>query len=201
MMLTSFLRWLYPHPRSRRRPMPKRRGGVGRLEILEDRTVPSIFTVSNLADSGGGSLRQAILDANSQAGADTIVFDQQVTGTIALTSGQLTVTDSVLIAGPGADRLAVSGGGNSRIFSVLGSVDVTIGGLTAADGFVFSQDVAPGLVLGGGLLNLGGYVTLRQVQFSNNTALAPSLGVLAIGGAVANVGAGSSLTVDRGAFI
>jgi parallel beta-helix repeat protein len=33
------------------------------------------FTVTNTADSGAGSLRQAILDANANAGADTIAFD------------------------------------------------------------------------------------------------------------------------------
>ncbi|MFL5244940.1 MAG: PxKF domain-containing protein [Gemmataceae bacterium] len=35
------------------------------VERLEDRTVPSVFTVSNSLDSGPGSLRQAILDANA----------------------------------------------------------------------------------------------------------------------------------------
>ncbi|MFK7908082.1 MAG: hypothetical protein AB8B69_23325, partial [Chitinophagales bacterium] len=39
------------------------------------------FTVSNTDDSGAGSLRQAILDANSTAGADVIEFS---------TSGTLT---------------------------------------------------------------------------------------------------------------
>src|SRR5687767_12828149 len=34
-----------------------------RLEILEDRSVPSTFTVRNLDDSGPDSLRQVILDA------------------------------------------------------------------------------------------------------------------------------------------
>ena len=34
----------------------------------------AIFTVTNTNDSGPGSLRQAILDANASAGADTITF-------------------------------------------------------------------------------------------------------------------------------
>src|SRR5262249_1901887 len=44
------------------------------IERLEDRTVPSTFTVDNLADSGVGSLRAAIADANANAGADLIRF-------------------------------------------------------------------------------------------------------------------------------
>src|SRR5262245_54642231 len=42
------------------------------------------FTVSNLNDSGAGSLRQAILDANAAGGTNIVNFT--VTGTINLTS-------------------------------------------------------------------------------------------------------------------
>jgi hypothetical protein len=45
-----------------------------RLEILERRCLPSIFTVTTTADSGPGSLRQAILDANGHVGLDAIHF-------------------------------------------------------------------------------------------------------------------------------
>jgi hypothetical protein len=41
------------------------------------------FTVTNLDDSGAGSLRQAIIDA---ASGDTITFDAGITGTITLAS-------------------------------------------------------------------------------------------------------------------
>jgi hypothetical protein len=44
------------------------------LEYLEDRDVPSTFTVSNLNDSGAGSFRQAILDANAHAGMPSAVL-------------------------------------------------------------------------------------------------------------------------------
>ncbi len=37
------------------------------------------FTVTNINDSGAGSLRQAVLDANAAATADTIVFDASFT--------------------------------------------------------------------------------------------------------------------------
>ena len=38
-------------------------------------TFAATFTVTNTADSGAGSLRQAILDANATAGADVIEFN------------------------------------------------------------------------------------------------------------------------------
>ncbi|MGH8883073.1 MAG: hypothetical protein ACRD0P_37985, partial [Stackebrandtia sp.] len=65
------------------------------------------FTVTNLNDSGTGSFRQAILDANASAGADTIAFDIPGTGphTIQPTSPLPTITDAVTIDGysePGA---------------------------------------------------------------------------------------------------
>ena len=57
------------------------------------------FTVTNLDDSGPGSLRQAILDANGAAGADIVEFQAGLTGAIVLSSGQLVVSDSVDVQG------------------------------------------------------------------------------------------------------
>jgi hypothetical protein len=63
------------------------------------------ITVTNTNDSGPGSLRQALADAND---GDTINF--AVTGTIGLTSGELAVDKSITISGPGPTLLAVSAG-------------------------------------------------------------------------------------------
>jgi hypothetical protein len=59
------------------------------------------FTVTTTADSGPGSLRQAILDANANAGADTIAFALPGTGThlIELLSQLPPITDPVVIDG------------------------------------------------------------------------------------------------------
>ena len=50
--------------------------GVGRCS--------TVFTVTNINDSGLGSLRQAILDSNANSGADTIAFDIPGTGATAI---------------------------------------------------------------------------------------------------------------------
>ena len=69
MTLRSILAALRPAPLPPRARAAGRRSGFRpRLEPLEDRTVPSTLLVENLADSGPGSLRQAVLDAVGQAG-------------------------------------------------------------------------------------------------------------------------------------
>lgn len=59
------------------------------------------LTVTNASDSGPGTLRQAMLDANAGAGRDTIAFNLAGPGshTITLLSGLPPVTESVTIDG------------------------------------------------------------------------------------------------------
>src|SRR5262245_11051014 len=84
---------------------PRSHRFVPGLEALEDRTVPSTLTVTSTADSGAGSLRAAIADAQS---GDQIVFDHDLSGqTITLTSGELAITKNLDIEGLGADQLIV----------------------------------------------------------------------------------------------
>jgi hypothetical protein len=52
-----------------------------RVEGLEERTLLTTMSVLNTDDSGPGSLRQAIVDANAQAGADVIQFAKGLSGT------------------------------------------------------------------------------------------------------------------------
>src|SRR6516225_9935170 len=97
-----------------------RRGRSPGLEVLEDRNLPSTFTVNHLADdlvgSGlNGSLRYCL---NQAANGDTITFG--VSGTITLGGNELDITKSLDIEGPGADQLAISGNPSpilaSRVF-------------------------------------------------------------------------------------
>lgn len=75
------------------------------------------FTVTNTNDSGAGSLRDAITQANAAAGADIIAFS--VSGTIVLTSGQIPINGPLTIVGPGANNLRIDGNANNRIFSIF----------------------------------------------------------------------------------
>src|SRR5262249_47456778 len=125
------------------------------VEQLEDRWMPSTFLVENFADSGPNSLRQAILDANANPGADLIRFAPAARdGTVILTSGQLSIADDLIIDGPGDDRLAVSGGDASRVFRIGSGVTVAIDDLTITHGRADN---------GGGIWNAGGSLGLSHV--------------------------------------
>ena len=63
------------------------------------------FTVSNLQDSGVGSLRAAIEAANAAAGRDEIVFADGVTGTLTLSSA---LPQSILQSAGGRDSYRVA---------------------------------------------------------------------------------------------
>jgi hypothetical protein len=136
------------------------------FEFLEDRNVPATFTVSTTADSGPGSLRDAINQSNAAAGSNLIQFAPGVTGTITLTTGELLINNSVSILGPGAGVLSISGNNASRIFDVSGPssnrITVDIAGLTMTNGN--GNATLSGLKDGGGILATG--LTSLTVQDS-----------------------------------
>jgi predicted outer membrane repeat protein len=116
-----------------------------------------IIIVSSEAVSGGGSLREAIGDADTNPGIDTIVFAPSV-HEIALSS-QLEIESDLVIDGPGASRLTISGNDVDRVMNVEGAtlslIDVTI-----TDGNVAGN--------GGGINSLDSNLTLERVTVSNN---------------------------------
>src|SRR5260370_29206805 len=71
------------------------------LEALEQRDLLSTFTVTNTNDSGSGSLRQAILDSNSNPGQNTIQFQIATSGVQTITPMMAlpNITNSVIIDG------------------------------------------------------------------------------------------------------
>jgi hypothetical protein len=125
------------------------------------------YTVTINADSGAGSLRDAISHVNADSSADVIQFASNVTGQISLTSGQLTITNSVTIEGPGANVLAVDAGGLSRVLQVgtVGvTVNVTIQGLTLRNGNTSEGNGASGI-----LAYSGSPLTLEDCAITGNT--------------------------------
>jgi Right handed beta helix region len=86
------------------------------IELLEPRIAPATFIVTNLADDGTGSLRDAVAQANDRTGADVITFKPGLTGMIPVLAGQMIVTDTLTIKGPGAEEVALSAMNSSRMF-------------------------------------------------------------------------------------
>jgi CSLREA domain-containing protein len=120
------------------------------------------ITVNSLADSGGTcpgadcTLRQAIAVSNS---GDTINFG--VTGTIQLTSAELSVNHNLTITGPGPDSLTITASADFRIF-YFDNGTWTLSGVKISDG----HDT----VNGGGIYNGDGNLTLNNCVISHNTA-------------------------------
>jgi hypothetical protein len=114
------------------------------------------LTVTNAADSGPGTLRQLITSALA---GDTINF--AVTGTVTLTSGQLSIGKNLTLSGPGPSLLTLSGNNASRIFQVTAGT-VTLSGLTLTRGRTTGA--------GGAILNSGGTLTVSRCVLSSNYA-------------------------------
>jgi hypothetical protein len=140
------------------------------------------ITVTNTNDSGPGSLRQALADAND---GDTIQFDPALNGqTITLTSGELVVADSITISGPGPSLLAVSRNSQSsnfRILHIQPNHTVAISGLTISNGQLIN-------VSGAGIFNDQSTVTITNCVMSGNATDSPPA-TQAGGGGICNNGA------------
>ncbi|HLO86546.1 MAG TPA: cadherin-like domain-containing protein [Nostocaceae cyanobacterium] len=129
------------------------------------------ITVTNNNDSGAGSLRQAI--AQAQAG-DTITFAANLANqTITLTSGQLTINKNLTIDGAAAANLVISGNNSSRVFEVTPNEiyepsSVTFRNLTIANGRVTGNDESAA----GAGIKTGDNTTLliENCKINNNNA-------------------------------
>src|ERR1700722_6745601 len=113
----------------------------------------SLYVVSSTADSGSGSLRQAILNADTHGGGVITFF--RVKGVITLQSPLPAITNDTLLLGPGRPVLTVSGAGRFSVFSFGAETTGLISGLTIADGFamsLFKSEQASGVANSGRLL-------------------------------------------------
>jgi hypothetical protein len=174
--------------------------GFGAFQTLAD------IKVHNNADSGSGSLRDAVVQANNSGGG-TIKFTK-VSGTITLQSPLPALTHNITLAGPGSDQLTIQGLDWTVITNSAGNT-VTIQGLTLTGGRNFPsgtianfgslnlQDCkvsggAPEITFGGGIYNTG-RVSMVNCTFFNCSGF--------FGGAIWNSGsitiAGCVLTNNR----
>jgi hypothetical protein len=177
-----------PRPRSRR-PLPARaRRPHARslhFEPLEDRRLLSI-TVNTLVDEndgialGGISLRDAIAAA---APGDTINFAPSLTASgpakILLTHGELAITKSLTINGPGPNLLTIDASGSdptpslkdgrgSRALNIDNHNDLSLADVSMSAIKIVGGDIT---VSGGGILNHEN-LTLSQTTLQNNATTA-----------------------------
>jgi hypothetical protein len=122
------------------------------LERLEERQLLANYVVTNTNDAGAGSLRQAILNANGNGGADLISFRIAGSGvhTIAPLSALPTITDPVTIDGytqPGSSVNTLAVGNNAVLL-------IELDGRLAEEG-------TDGLVVTGGASTIRGLVINR----------------------------------------
>ena len=156
---------------------------------LEDRIAPATFTVTNLLNSGLGSLRDAVTLANVQAGADTIDFAPELTATAAatvslFTSGSgsfgqsaLAITSDITLVGPtGSNGITLNTTIAQRLFYVSLTGSLTVSSLTLSGG---KAQGGNGIGGGGGGGGLGGAVFNAGILTLHNSTLS---GNLAIGG-------------------
>ena len=156
---------------------------------------PVEWVVSSTADSGSGSLREAILESNCRPGPESITFDPSVFAdpqVIELKSPLPEITGEVTIDGYIPDQLwkasgaTISGRHLLTVFRIAPGGRVTIRSLTIADGAGIDgggivnrgELVLEGVTLlgntairdGGGLFNSGGILTVINSTFARNTA-------------------------------
>ncbi|MBK8751026.1 MAG: DUF4214 domain-containing protein [Candidatus Competibacteraceae bacterium] len=135
-----------------------------------------------------------LTSANANVDADTIVFSPAVTGTLALTSGALSISNTVTLSGPGASVLTISASNASRIFTIANGATVSIDGLKLTDGTVSGD--------GGAILNGTGALTLSNCVLSGNLASSEGGALFNNGGDVTisnSIVSGNSAT-DCGGF-
>ncbi|WP_207680130.1 hypothetical protein [Desulfonema magnum] len=129
------------------------------------------ITVTNGDDSGAGSLRQAIADAQS---GDTIVFQDGVT-TVTLTSDQLVIDKNLTIDGGGGMTVKRSSGVSTqfRIFYVDSGMTIEMKNIVISDGKALDASWSTGEHgrHGGGIyVGNGGILTLNECSVKANAA-------------------------------
>ena len=114
--------------------------------------------VTTLADSGPGSLRQAINSVQFDNAGNRITFSPQLRGTIVLTSGDLEINTNVTVVGNG--NITISNGGNKNThIHIMSNSIVSFMKLSFKDSLVLRHSF---------IYNDGGSVTLNDCHLEGN---------------------------------
>ncbi|WP_305806847.1 DUF4347 domain-containing protein, partial [Stenotrophomonas sp. YIM B06876] len=153
------------------------------------------LTVTSNADSGVGTLRQALSDA---VVGDTVTFSTSMTVQL---SSELLVNKNIVLDGDlnddGVADVTLNGQYKTRVVEVMSGSTVTLDGLVITQGLVAGNGAAAGTdgtaAMGGGIFNAGN-LTLKNVIVTSNAASGGGGGggVTApyVGGAVGGGGGG-----------
>lgn len=158
---------------------------LGIQPISRARAESSTYTVNILGDPGDGTcgigtctLRDAILAANANVGADTIVFS--VSGTIILSSALPNISEDLTMDGRG-QTVVINGGNLYQVLIINSGKTATLNTLTIQNGKSGTT---------GGGINNNGMLTIKNSTFTGNQAFAG-------GGSIHNSG---TLTVENSTF-
>ncbi|MDH4136132.1 MAG: Ig-like domain repeat protein, partial [Anaerolineae bacterium] len=155
------------------------------LHLVPAPTAHAAFPVTSTADSGPGSLRQAIINANATPELDVIEFG--LSGcpcTITLQTALPEIVYPLEIYGLlSADQVTISGNNAVRVFKVASTGSLSLWRVT----------VASGLSAGGSAIHNSGSVDIHDSVFSNNSVT----GDWSVGGAIYNRG---SMNISNSMF-
>ena len=147
------------------------------------------YTVSNTNNSGTGSLRQAVFDADATTDQDIIQFTIPSGSTINLLT-QLFISNPVTISGPTSgdtNSIILDAGGNSRVIdatSLSVGETLTIENMTLTNGYINLNSSR-----GGGIDARDGNIVLNHSAVTNSKSLNG-------GGGISLIGHGSNLTLN-----
>ena len=144
----------------------------------------AVLWVTQLRDSGPGSLRAALATANARAGLDHIRFAPDLAGTLPVSGGPLMIRDALRIDGTRRQRIRLRGNAVDSLFEVTAdAVEVSLRDLVLTDAGS-SAIVNRGATLivedctlrgnrgrrGGGIDSQGGWLSLNRTTIRDNLA-------------------------------